>query len=721
MSVLSKIRENVGLVIILIAVSLAAFILTDLFRGLQGGGNDRSVGTVAGEKVDYQLLQNKIAQFQRNVGGTTTSEEEYQLRQQAWESLINEVLYAQQIDDLGLKVTETEVSQMYLGPFVHRFIQQVPDFQGPNGQFSPDTVRKRLQLAEQINMNDPQIQQFYKNWKQFMIDLRETVIQDRLEQKYQGMLRGGIFVSTNEAKRSFVDQNKSVTFSYVSIPYSTISDQEVTVTDADYQAYYDKVKASFEQDLSVTIKYVSFPKTPSRSDSANVRSDISKVGPDWMDTDSIEMLQYVINNSDGDLDTNYRTLDLVSTEISRDAAMMAGKYGKDTLFGPIMDGKTGSYVIYRVGDSRPAAGEAEAIHARHILIPIAGQQASDTTEALAKARDIRNQANNGNFAELVKEHSKDFLTQSTAGDLGWITASHFGPQSEDMEKALKENPAGSIFVAETGRGVHVVEILGKDKNAYQVLAISRKITPGFMTTDSVNNLANQFAATASSVNSLDSAVSEYPGATVLTSPPINPGTMTLVGVSGARPVINWALEAEEGAMIDEVIQTDDAFVVAKVISRAEKGILPLEKAKDRIRFQVYNKKKAEAIKAKIGNVSDLNAAATAGGGTVKVASGVTFAFNPNQPPMDPIEQEHMVVGAAFSMQQGQVSQPIQGNSGVYVIRVDAVKEAGEMPEPQIVMQKQMIASSKRGSAVQKFFLGLRDLSDIEDRRFKMDF
>lgn len=716
MSVLSKIRENVGLVIVIIAISLGVFILTDLFRGLGGGrGGDNSLGRVAGEAVDPQAYSNQIDAIRSTVQQEITPDLEVEIQNAAWNQVVNEMLLNSEFDQLGLVISDDELSQMFLGPWVSMRIQQDAAFQDAQGRYSPDTVRKRLAIADGIDMNDANTSDGARQYKAYMNRVTQEIMKNRLQERYSQLLYHSVFATTNEVRRRHADENTRINISYVGIPYSSISDDQVTVTDADYQAVYNKRKKQYERNaVEATISYAIFNIVPSKADSAEKRKVLTQLAKNFQAEDSASVLQFAVTNTDAaGIDTTYKPLNQLPAAVSEGVA----QFGTDTVFGPALDRDNGTYAIYRVTGVRES--EKPVVKARHILVTINGTTAEDTVKARTRANVIRNMVNKDNFAQVAQDSSKDFLTQGLGGDLGWITEGQFGPGSEDFDKKLSEQSVGSFYVAQSARGFHVVELEDKSFKQYQVAPITRTILPGNATRETANQLANQFAAVASSTGSLDSAAREFPTVAVLTSQPLNPGSGTLAGVKGARPVVVAALRGEAGKMIGEVIPTDNAFVVAKVISKSEKGYLPLEEVKDRLRPIVYNQKKAEVIRQKIASAGqDLNAvaAASGSGASVQTAGNLSFFADPNQP-IAGIGSEHLVIGAAFSLQQGQTSQPINGNGGVYMVRVETIQPAPALEEAMLPGTKLQQTMAKRQANFQKYFTALIKSADVQDNRY----
>ena len=145
-------------------------------------------------------------------------------------------------------------------------------------------------------------------------------------------------------------------------------------------------------------------------------------------------------------------------------------------------------------------------------------------------------------------------------------------------------------------------------------------------------------------------------------------------------------------------------------SIAKPGLATAESLMGTIDDLVRNEKKAEMIKSRITS-KDLNSVASTFNVTPALAEGVTFSsgFIPV------LGSEPKVIGKAFGLKPGQVSEPIVGNTGVCVIQI-------KNPVPGVVgqdvqMQKQQMAMSARGQVSYKLMDSLKKNKKVTDNRF----
>lgn len=720
MSALSKIRENVGLVIILIAISLAAFILTDFFTGKTSGsrGGDLVAGEVAGEEVSYLEIQRRTELYSRNVQDESI-EQTYELRRQVWQEIVQEVINFKEWDDVGLAMSDAEERMLYYGPIVHPYVFQYPLFKDSLGQFNPEVVRIRFQQADQINENDPNIDEISRNFKQDMINLKRAIRINRLAAKWEQLVRGGVFVSDNEIRRNHEQSQKSVNISYVSVPYAALADQQVQVSDADYQSYYDENKEKFRRESEmVNIKYTYFPLTPSKSDSMTARDEIAKIIPDFKASD--DPFRFAFSNSDA------RVLDSSLKRINEIPVELQGVESTDTIVGPVLG--DGGYKLLRV--VKLVEDSNYVVEARHILVtpkpttPGQPATAQDTANARQEAYNLRNQvlADRSQFETLVQDKSDDFGTKPQKGSLGWIDPIAYGGFNSDFAKDVARASVGSVVVTRTGRGFHVVEVLNRSNKQVAYAELNQNIIVSTATSDSVYKRASQYAGQVLAGASMDSTLREFPEANTNASGLLTPGAYSLLGLEAARDVISWAFTAEQDVISEDILDADNALVIAKVITKGGDGYASLEEVREQIAPEVLKYVKAKTIKDKLASASgsgDLAAIASAYGAGATTGSAQNLRFANSF--VNGLGQEPKVVGRAFGLVQGTTSEPIVGSGGVYLIRVDGITDAPDLDEATMTFQRQSLAQTKQNNTVNAAANGLRDIAKVKDYRYKFNY
>ncbi|HEY9049741.1 MAG TPA: SurA N-terminal domain-containing protein, partial [Ohtaekwangia sp.] len=257
MAFIGTLRNKMGTwVVVFVFVAITAFILGDIFSGksniLNWGRN--TVGEIGGKEISYEEYQTVIrereANWYLNTGREPGERDMPSIRQQAWDMLIARHAIQPQIKDAGVEVTEDEVVDMIKGKNIDQGIRNA--FTDPQtGQFDVSKVVAYMnQLKTMPEGSEPRVR-----WSAFEQDLKPG--RERI--KYENLLIKTSYVTKAEAEREYHLASDVAEVKYLYVPYYAISDSSAKVTDADYEAYYNKNKEKYKTDATRDIKYVSIP------------------------------------------------------------------------------------------------------------------------------------------------------------------------------------------------------------------------------------------------------------------------------------------------------------------------------------------------------------------------------------------------------------------------------------------------------------------------------
>ncbi|MGB0839715.1 MAG: peptidylprolyl isomerase, partial [Chitinophagales bacterium] len=325
MAVIGKIRQNVGLLIVVIAIAMLAFLLMDVGSGPGGGaGAQGVVGSVDGQDLSvfrYQEIRDNMMSNQTNMN----DDQRLSIREQAWNQYIQEVLAKREYQKLGLSLSETELNDRLTGSNVHPSIRQ--SFVDENGNFSQDQLK--AYVASFSDENVPDRDQRRAQWKRF----EQGLMQDILRTKYTNLLSKGVYAPSFFAEANNANQSKKANIKYVQIPYDSVEDSEVgEVTASDINKYVAANKAKYDQDEIRTLNYVSFPIVPTAADTAATKEVITSQMANFAKASDNGSFLRRQNSEDVFQDVYYRTGDpLLSSRI------------KDTLFNMPVGGLTAMY------------------------------------------------------------------------------------------------------------------------------------------------------------------------------------------------------------------------------------------------------------------------------------------------------------------------------------------------------------------------------------------
>lgn len=696
MSVMSWIRSNLTLVVIVIAIAIVAFVVQDgcnSSRGAIGNQAVNSVGTVAGQEIgrqEFAQIYERMLQNTRASRGTLTDQDRQNAMATAWSQLVRNKMYQKELDAVGIDVTPQELGDLFTGDPIHEQVSQY--FSGFfQQQGKPVNGASVAEYLDQLEASGDQ--EFLQGFKEF-----ETAIKRyRAQEKLDNIFRAAYIGSTAEARREYVANNKKADISFLSVPYASIADSTISVSDADYSAFIKKNAHRFEQDASSTVRYVKFDVIPSAADSATAANRVARVRKAFAQTKSDSLFVT------GKTRFGFQAGAQEPASIARFSnaivdSFMTGSNGQ--VFGPIKSDGGAYFKLYKLISTE--TGAQSFGKARSMTVPYG----TDSTDARSKARDLKRQANASNFADLMKENR--------GAPAQWFSETTV---DADVFQAIAGANTGSIIGPfETRGGYMVLHVMEKTNKKFEFAQIEEKVVAGDRTTDEVYKNATTFAAKVQENGSLE-AVAAQDGLNSLPTGQLTATSFNISGVSeNARKIVLWALDAKLNALSD-IEEIGNAYFVGQVTEKREEGLQAVADVKNAIRAEVLNKKKATMILSKLKGASgDLNAMATAygTGATVQSAQAVNFATT-NVPGMG---NEPMVVGRVMGMQKDAVSGPIEGNAGVYVVQVTNVTEATE-PDPTILAtQKEAKTASGASSFQTKAAQAMQELADVDDSRAK---
>ena len=640
MATITKIRQQSGLVLIVIGLGMGAFILGDFFRPSGSGRQSQEIGVVDGSGIDrmeYENLVNDQIESMRSINQNPTPQQSEQIRQQVWNNIIQEKTVGQEVDEAGFSVTQGEYDDIRWGDNINPIFLNDPTF-SPDGTFDPNQVKNYFNV---INKNYP----LYAKVQQ------EQLVDNQLYNKYYLAISKGLKANKLESIAIAASNDDKISFNFVLKRYTSIPDSTVSVSDADVKSYYNKHKdeKQYSQVASRGIRYVSFPVEASESDLSFLTSQMDLLLNDFKNTDNDSL--FVINNSD-----NRQAYNQVYREGSydgvEDSLVMNAAIGD--VIGPFV---SGDYI-----DLVKISGEEfeKEARVRHILLRTNGV---NDAEIEARADSIMSVIKRKkNFEAMVSEFSDDAASVKDGGVYDWFPEGRMVAEFNDFSFNGK---VGQISVVKTTYGFHIVEILGQRNKRLPVLAIVNKlIEPSKDTYDAVYALATDFSINNDDLESFEASANEL-GYTINDAKRILKSSKGVPGMASAEDLVRWVNTAKMD-QISTPIELSDRFVVAILTNITEKGSPSYSDVEERFRNLVIKEKKVEMAISEMSGIIDLDELASKLNVQVQNASNIPFSSN-NIPGGGSNEQE--VIGKAFTLEVGDVSIPMEGKDGVYVIEL----------------------------------------------------
>jgi peptidyl-prolyl cis-trans isomerase D len=700
MALINTIREKSGWAVGTVAVGMLLFIVGG---DLIGGNNrlfnrqDTTVGEVAGEDVSLEefnaaLEQSKDAFVAQN--GRQPSEQELQgLRDQAWNQLVFQRAFRPQFEKLGLQVTDEELTDMVQGKNIHPTIKQA--FTDPQtGQFNRAKVIEYLRNLDKL---PPQQQAAWYSFEQ-------NLPQDRLGNKYYSLLKNTEYVTSAEVQRHAAAQDAKAKLRYLFVPYFSISDSAVKVSDSQLQSYIERNKSRYKVQDGRNLEYVVVNVTPTSEDSAAVRQNVEQLAQQFRTAPSDSL--FVRLNSDQPYNGQFVSPAELPEKLRQQLPLQQGQ-----VYGPYAE--NGTFSLYKVTGSK--AGATAAARASHILIKPESSTPEADAKAKAKAQDILNRIKGGaNFADLAKQYGTDG-TAPQGGDLGWFTSGRMVPE---FEKAVFGASAAGLVpnLVKTSFGYHIVKVTApKTNQTYRVAAVQKSIVPSDATNETAYQRAQELKAAANDLESFRKAVAADKTLQKQEAKGVGKSDAVIGNQPNAREIVRWAFNKEtEVGEVSEVFQVNDQYVIAALTGVRKEGTADVAAVKPEVSTVVRNEEKAKQIMAKLkGSTLEQMAAAYGASAQVRDAGDVTLG----QGVIPGLGNEPVAVGTAFGLKPGQRSAPIQGEQGVLVVELVSKNEpATPSQDPKAV--RTQLQSMRSARATGALYEAVRQNAEVKDERVK---
>ncbi len=696
MGIMSFLRNRAGVILIVaIGLAIVSFLVSDAVRfggGLMGRGNE--VGVIDGEKVTYEEFNNRVEQNANNLKqqtgqGTLNPQMNAYVIENSWNQAVSEVLMNKEFKRLGLEVSKNELNDMITGKNPHQ--QVVQSFGDPTtGEINRSQLNAFLANLDTQDPSSPVRQQ----WGSFLLAIK----QDRMAQKYNNLIKNSLYVTSLEAKDEYEGRNKLASFRYVTLPYSSVPDAQVKLTDEDYKAYYNENKFRFNNpEESRTFEYVVFDAKPSKEDSTETKNKINKIAADFRAAKNDSL--FVSINADTKIPVSYVKKGQLDPAL--DSLVFSAAEG--TVVGPVFTGD--AFKVAKVIDSRIGP---DSVKASHILINPATEGGVD--KAKAKADSIANLVRKGaSFADLASKFGSD-ATKDKGGDLGTFARGAMVPA---FEEAVFNGKTGDVKVINTQFGTHVVRIDNQkgSSRVVKVGVVDKVLASSNKTQSEAYSKATTFLSNAGSGKEFDAQI-EKSKLNKLLAENVTANQGFLAGLENPREVIRWAFEAEVGDVSDKVFEVGNQFIVTRLTDIREKGPLPVEKVKKQIEPMVRNFVKGRMLAERFKGAASIDALAQKLKVSPVPAQNIVFA----NPIIPGVGQENKVVGAVFGSQPGKLSQPVIGEVGVYAFVVDGFTNPA--PLTNVFKQKEQVLQGLEQRAPGEAFRVLRDKAKIEDNRVR---
>ncbi len=626
MASLQRIRNHGALLIAIVGLAMLAFILGDFLNSGSSFFNRsrENVGVIEGQKIhytEYEAAKDQLTEVYKIESGRSDFDEDMsaQIRNQVWNMLMLDYTLRAQAKEIGMDVTVDELSELCIGENPHQIIRSRRAFYDENGQFSRDAV-KNLISAINDGSDDAEQNANLQQAKTYWLYWEKVVRISHLQEKYTALLQHLLKANSLDAQFAFDAREKGVSAEYVSQPYFSIADSLVSYSESDIKKLYKQHLSQYKQTPNRAIKYIAFDIVPSEEDFKAAQDLLTKLQDEFRTTDDISLV--VNTNSDIMYDGRDYSEETVPAQFKEFAFANGAKAGDCTEI--LFENNTYSMArLMQTGYSLPDSVELKAI----------------------------------------VEGGED-------QELGWFKAADL--PKNIAEPAFAGKP-GTRFTVAQGMGEQTYEIMaqGKPTPKVKLAILAREVSPSSKTYSIIYNRAKQFIVDNPNAEALEAAAQEA-GMAVVPQYNLTANTDKVGQLKNSRPIVRWAFEAKEGKVSD-VFECGQQFIVAALTEVNDGEYRSLESVRQELAYEATNNAKAAYILKQLKGVKTLEEASEMLKQPVRNIERVSLADSR----FGNAGMEPAVIGKTLAIGENALSEPIQGNTGVFVVRTGSANNAAD--------------------------------------------
>lgn len=698
MGIMNKMREKTHIILIVLIVAFLATIVFEWgmdYLGMRSGGT-QELGEVNGEKIDYAKFEQKVNQFaeqQRKQNGEDPDETMMgMIRDQVWEQMVKQLLMEQQIEKLGIKVTDQEiVTWIYSNPeqvLGEAGATQLKD--SVTGVFDMNKYQMVLQSPENS-----------KIVAQMEMEVKESL----LSQKITSIISGTVRINEADVMQKFRDDNIFAGIRYAFLPVTLIGEDGFNPTDEEMKKYYDSHKDEFRQDESGKLRWVAFSDAATMEDSVTTEKQLrgfTKELKKFNGTDSASIL-FVNQNSL----TKWTDSFVKPTELDPILLNYLMTAKKDSVSDVIK--ASDGYHVTRLLDVKD--GEDIFWNARHILIFFG----ADTAGAKKKAEDILSQIKSGRDFTTFTSMSDDQNSKDKGGSLGWFTKGSMVKEFQDAVSSLNvgqlTGPVKSQF------GYHIIQLVDKQKKTFKIAEIKTVVKASTRTKDAARKRAEDFVFVVRKSNFEEEA--KKLGLKVDEITQFNKNVY--MDQTGKLKGVEKFVREEKKGSVSDPIKSSVGYGVYLMVEKTPEGYQNFDAIKvQMIAPKVKLEKKLDQLKQMAADLkskitgNDINTINGVNNTKIEKADSVSVSK-----PVPVIGNDYDFSNVVFKMNAGQISDPIRTQRGYYIVKIDMMTPFDQNKyNTESEKIRTELVKAKKQSIAQDWLTELKEKAKIIDNRDK---
>lgn len=671
MATLQKIRSKGPLLVIVIGLALFAFIAGDAWKVLQPHQGKQDVGEVNGEVLsaqDYQKMVDELSEVIKLTNGlnSLTEDQLNNVKDQVWQSYVNNKLIAEQAEKLGLKVTDAEI-QSIIDQGTHPLLMQTPFRNPQTGMFDKDMLKKFL--VDYANLNASQMPaqyvEYYQKMGAFWQFVEKTLAQSALAEKYQNLVTKSLISNPVAAEDAFNSRTEQSDLLLAGIPYSSINDSTVQVSDSEIKDRYNEKKEQFKQLVETRdIRYIDVKVVPSDADRKAVEKEVTEYSNQLAST-TADFGTFVRSTGSS---VNYSNVPVSKSVFPADVASRLDSTNVNEVYGPYYNQTDDSFNAFKL---LAKVSSPDSIQFRQI------QVYADTEEKTKTLADsIYNALKGGaDFAAVAKIYGQ-------TGEATWVNAQSWEGSELDADNSkfintLLNQPVNELANLNMGQANLILQVMNKKsmQTKYKVAVVKREVEFSKETYNAAYNKFSQFVAQNTTIDSMVKNAEES-GYTLMPRTDLSSAEHYVGGVRSTREALKWIFAAKPGEVspLYECGENDHLMVVA-LDKIHEAGYRDINSVAEMLRAEIRRDKKAEKI---MEEMKKYNSIAQVKGMKDAVSDSVKHVTFSAPAYISVTRSSEPVIGAvAAKTAANKVSAPIKGNGGVYMIQVYAKEKGSE--------------------------------------------
>lgn len=709
MATLQKIRSKGPLLVIVIGLALFAFIAGDAWKVLQPHQGKQDVGEVNGEVLsaqDYQKMVDELSEVIKLTNGlnSLTEDQLNNVKDQVWQSYVNNKLIAEQAEKLGLKVTDAEI-QSIIDQGTHPLLMQTPFRNPQTGMFDKDMLKKFL--VDYANLNASQMPaqyvEYYQKMGAFWQFVEKTLAQSTLAEKYQNLVTKSLISNPVAAEDAFNSRTEQSDLLLAGVPYSSINDSTVQVSDSEIKDRYNEKKEQFKQLVETRdIRYIDVKVVPSDADRKAVEKEVTEYSNQLAST-TADFGTFVRSTGSS---VNYSDVPVSKSVFPADVASRLDSTGVNEVYGPYYNQTDDSYNAFKL---LAKVSSPDSIQFRQIQVYA---ETEEKTKTLADS--IYNALKGGaDFAAIAKIYGQ-------TGEASWVNSQSWEGSELDADNSkfinpLLNQPVNELANISIGQANLILQVMNKKsmQTKYKVAVVKCPVEFSKETYNAAYNKFSQFVAQNTTIESMVKNAEES-GYTLMPRTDLSSAEHYVGGVRSTREALKWIFDAEPGEVspLYECGENDHLMVVA-LDKVHEAGYRDINSVAEMLRAEIRRDKKAEKIMEEmkkynsIAQVKEMKDAVSDSVKHVTFSAPAYISVTRNSEP---------VIGAvAAKTAVNKVSAPVKGNGGVYMIQVYAKDKGTEKFDAK--QEETTLANMAVRIAGNQFLNDLYQKAKVVDQRY----